>query len=641
MKDKKQIRKQIKEARKRNIHFYYAECIQYPLRRHTCLFESNNGFSMDGDPKAIFDVLLADKSYSDFQYIWIVRNKKIGKAFEAEYRRNHQVHFITNKSRKYIKYMAQAKYLVSNTDFPAWFIRREDQMYIKTEQAFQNFKTGFHKEENYLVSAGEKCKDYLCSNIIVSPSSYYTEEVFRKQYKLENIYEGKLLEIIAPRHEVVRDTPQKKAKIVCRRQGLCPQKKQILIIFGKNGLLDQKIKFAGQLERILDSKDYQICMKLIPPETAAVKDKLENTDILVLEAFYRMNEWLAAADIVVGDGAGDMFDFMATGRMVIFTDLYKLRGGEIIPEDELPGAVAHTPLEVFQYIRREDKYKKKYKENYIKWKKRLIAEKESGFLESRNIKHAFNIRKMILGKKLSGEKEKVLIISPLNNQDSDYCEYWQLSLFQMLNRIDYERYDVTLVSDNRLNFEAESRAEKQINKNVRVFYRTGRMVQIPREYISFHYAMSNLFYHDNMKRILRRINPKECSNEWIRILGYASFDYAVYYGPLISCFCILMNSLDVKKKWFYDQRDYEKIFTGMRKDSQFLTYNRNLLRMEGIFDVVAAPDEERDDFLKKDGAESKEKKEKRELAYGDEIYRIEEQIVFDFGRKLSLILKEK
>lgn len=528
--------------------FGYASCMKKPIQEHTILFKSNNGSSMEGDPKAIFDYIFQDEKYAKYHFIWVVKNKNIKKIYEEKYIKNRRVHFVDMKSYEYLQYLAVSKYLISDARLPVWFIRRKKQVYIQTDTRLVSLKKGYTQTENSSNTTRMQVKDFLSSNILLSPSTYYTENIFGKDFKLSNIYEGRVVETISPRHQVIQNLNQYDAKRECEYFGLNSSKKQVLLILGKPVLFDERVRFCKQLGQLVSS-EYQVCVKVTSSEFTEMNKQMKNTDVLVLKNIVDMNTWLAAADYLVGDGVGYTFDFLATGRMIMFTDLYGICKGQVFSEKELPGPTAHVPEDVVYYLENESEFQKKFSENYLSFVERYIF---SGAKDDWKTIFAGGEISTDIGGKFIQDKEKLLIIAPLAKLMSEDSQHWYLNFYQFLAQLDYDKYDVTVVSNRPETYQEEANIERRMDKRIRFLYRTGYLVLAEEKYIEYKYLAKNLFNADDINKVLSFLDKEECKKDWIRICGHVSFDSAIYFGPPLAGFYILLDCLEVKEKKIQD-----------------------------------------------------------------------------------------
>lgn len=103
----------------------YRQCL--PIREKVILYESDLGETVGGQPLAIFEHLLAQPAFQGALHVWITTKST---PRPAAYESRADVIFVVRGSDRYLRYLAEAKYLVSNAAFPAYFSRRPEQSYL-------------------------------------------------------------------------------------------------------------------------------------------------------------------------------------------------------------------------------------------------------------------------------------------------------------------------------------------------------------------------------------------------------------------------------------------------------------------------------------------------------------------------------
>lgn len=89
---------------------------------------------------------------------------------------------------KYVKVLATSKYLINNSSFPAYFIRRDEQVYLQTWHGTPLKTLGkrmrFGIESMYNVQ-----HNFLHANYIMFPNEF-TRKAIMEDYNLEALYTG-------------------------------------------------------------------------------------------------------------------------------------------------------------------------------------------------------------------------------------------------------------------------------------------------------------------------------------------------------------------------------------------------------------------------------------------------------------------
>ena len=116
---------------------------------------------------------------------------------------------------KYVKVLATSKYLINNSSFPAYFIRRDEQVYLQTWHGTPLKTLGkrmrFGIESMYNVQ-----HNFLHANYIMFPNEF-TRKAIMEDYNLEALYTGTVVMNGYPRNSIFMD--HEKADQVTKKLG--------------------------------------------------------------------------------------------------------------------------------------------------------------------------------------------------------------------------------------------------------------------------------------------------------------------------------------------------------------------------------------------------------------------------------------
>ena len=111
--------------------------------------------------------------------------------------------FIAEGRFHYAKAIALAKYLFTDTSFPAWYAKKEGQVITNTWHGTPLKMMGKDVEDRSY-DMGNVQKNYLIADYLVYPSDYM-RDVMVSAYFLKNLYQGKILCSGYPRNSVFFD----------------------------------------------------------------------------------------------------------------------------------------------------------------------------------------------------------------------------------------------------------------------------------------------------------------------------------------------------------------------------------------------------------------------------------------------------
>ena len=127
-----EIKEERKKIRSKNSHqillTQYADIYKKPVSDHTILYESFWGRGLVDNPYAIFLELLDRPGFSDFKHIWVIDDLEENQPIINEYAGRRNVVFVEYRSKEYLEALATAKYLINNTTFQNFFIRKPEQV---------------------------------------------------------------------------------------------------------------------------------------------------------------------------------------------------------------------------------------------------------------------------------------------------------------------------------------------------------------------------------------------------------------------------------------------------------------------------------------------------------------------------------
>lgn len=356
---------------------YYMMCRLCPVKQNRIVFDSSLGKSYSGNPKHIYEYLMANGYDMNWDCIWFYENEKYnipGMSRQVQYGRF-----------RYLYYMATAKVWVFDTRQPEFLVRRKGTYYIQTWHGTPLKKLALDMEDVFMVGENDidSYKEHFTKNVhtwdyLISQNPFSTE-TFRRAFD----FHKEMLEIGYPRNDILfRENTPEGIRSYRRKLGLPEDKKIILYAptwrddeFSE----DDKYEFRPQIsfeklqqelgdEYIMIVKYHYLIMDAIDwsPYEGFIYHFDQSRDIA---------ELFLVSDILVTDYSSVMFDYSIMNRPMFFFayDFYKykneLRGFYFSYSKEMPGPISTTTEELIDDIRnydpevyaeRYDKFKKKY-----------------------------------------------------------------------------------------------------------------------------------------------------------------------------------------------------------------------------------------------------------------------------------------
>lgn len=126
---------------------------QTEINANLIFYESNFGKKVGGGPYAMFRTYLDAPEYKDFIHVWSLENIEEDPVYKV-FHKNPRVKFVERQSEEYFSLLAQAKVVVNNRQFPYYYIRRENQIFVRLVQVFEKsiFEKKYRdvKEQSYM-----------------------------------------------------------------------------------------------------------------------------------------------------------------------------------------------------------------------------------------------------------------------------------------------------------------------------------------------------------------------------------------------------------------------------------------------------------------------------------------------------------
>ena len=456
---------------------YYTARKKYEIKDNVIFYEAFYGRAVTCNPGALFRYLLNDSRFKNFKHIVVLEESKHRKRMMAEFKGRSNVTFVAPDTADYFKYLSQAKYLINNSTFLPWFTKKEGQVVINTWHGIPLKSLGYDLPKGNMFSANV-VRNFLLSDFILSPVPYTTEN-FKTAFKLDGIYEGKIIETGYPRTDTTYINDKQNIEKLLRPFGVEFDKNKKLILYAPtwrgetfaNPDISTFIyeDFKDTLYRYVDENEYQVFVK---PHQTVYNSLMKQGKLpdYFIPSTIDTNLLLGSVDILVSDYSSIFFDFLVTGRPIYFymPDLknYAENRGLYISPEELPGPIAENLDDLAELINNNADYKNQFDYNLYLDAKERFAKFDDG-----------NVCKRVVDAIFFGDQSNT--ISLKNNKkkllfhtDMVLANGVSMSLLNLLNLIDTDKYEVTFFAISKNSNSFVSEYLDSINKDVRILYKT-------------------------------------------------------------------------------------------------------------------------------------------------------------------------
>lgn len=529
------------------------------VKENVILYEAYMGRGMLCNPYSIFKFLLEKEDGIEYRHIWCIEDFKDNEAIISEYKKYPNVHFVKRDSDEYIKALTTAQYLINNSTFPTYFIKKEKQYYINTWHGIPLKTLGYDLPRGN-IEVSNTLRNFMMTDYLLSPNDFLTD-IYRESYKLNGIYEGNIIQEGYPRNDSFFKVNRLDVIEKIKRSGVKIETDKKIILyaptwkgkdFGNPELgLEEYFTFIQEIERQVDNTKYQVLVKPHQAVYQFIKDNNQVTNQFV-PAIVDTNELLSVVDILVSDYSSIFFDFLVSDRPVLFyvPDLedYKDYRGIYFGANQFPGPASKELSDIVTWINHIEAVQEVYQEQYNKIKTKycscddgLVTKRVCDIIFSNESKKTYHIIS-----DFSTEKKKLFLYASDLRQNGI-----TQSFISLLNLINYDKFDVTVMI---MNSRIEDRIERvlNLNKNVRVLYRNSTYCALLgediRKELILKIGIKSLFGRALMpKRMFRR--------EYKRCFGDCTFDYSIDFTGYSSFFAMFMIHFKDTKKYIWLHND--------------------------------------------------------------------------------------
>lgn len=538
----------------RTFNPYFKYRVSCKIQDNVILYEAFAGRSMSCGPYALFQALLQDERFASYRHVWALDDLQDNKVITEQYKGCGNVTFVRIKSRQYYKYLAVAKYLINNSTFPEIFAKKEGQVYINTWHGIALKHMGYDMEDG-AIGAANIVRGFLQADYLLSAGPFQSR-MYLDAYKMEGIFQGEIIETGQARCDALFHSQRETVVDLLLRLGVQVERGKKLILYAPTWKgsdfarpdvdLEQYRQFKRRLEEGIDTTRFQVLIK--PHQTVYKEVKRQRAEMpYMVPASIDTNTLLTAVDILISDYSSIYFDFLVTGRPILFyiPDLavYQESRGLYMGVEQLPGPATDSPDTLAGMVRDIEAVS-------AAWRKRREEVRqeccpfEDGSASERLVNHIFRGEPLKRGNILrceNGKKKIVLFHGALRSTGITS------SLMGLLQNMDYDRYDVTLYIYRPQN-EEELQRMRAIPEEVRIMVHTKAVLGNLMDMAAF-----VLFYRPETTA---RIGAQQ----YARMFGSHTFDYVIDFVGYSPLFCAAAGSAPagVKSIWQHNDMQAER-----------------------------------------------------------------------------------
>lgn len=506
-----------------------------PVDQNVVFYETFHSDSIGCNPLAIYRELRRDPKYSHLRHVWSVGPNTF---IPAEIITNSDTVLIQRNSEAYRRYLATAKYLISNVTFGSWFVRRAGQQYLNTwhgtplKTLGRDIKSGYLEHKNV-------ARNFLQATHVLSGNPH-TTEVLTQNYDISPIWTAKLAETGYPRVDRTLNMNVAERRNIRAKLGISPSKEDRLTILyaptwrgGLNTRHFDTQKLTDDIAR-LQALDANIIFQAHHYTELLLREL--SMDVTMVPEEVESNDLLGAIDILITDYSSIAVDFLATQAPVFFYtydyDEYMEQRGLYFDQNELPGTVCSTIDELIAGLMGVINHE-------ISIDMKLFSDRfcpmDDGYATDRAIRFFFESDDThVVDISLNSKKSILLHHSFIPNGITSSAQ-------NLIGSLDPNDFNCTIVVPAEQTAADTLRIAKlqELPDNIAIIGRTGRQLFTPEE----KWIVDRLNKNRNLSGEEQwEVYRKSYEREFRRIFGVAHFDaviefegYSILWASILGC----------------------------------------------------------------------------------------------------------
>lgn len=527
-------------------HATYREFLDVlPLVENSVLYEVHNGSAMACNPLAIFEHLLNDPAFSNYNHFWIINNLE---DIPKQYRMLKNVFFAKRGSTLYLRLLASCKYLICNGTFAEYFVRKEGQRYLNTWHGTP-LKTLGKDMLTPPFSRTNTARNFLHATHLIFPNEH-TRYSQIEGHSIDKIITANCLVTGYPRNDQLVNIDECKNTEIRKALDITLDKPVVLFAPTYRGswnspeleaeYLIEQLKKMHDPSYILIFRGHHLVEKQLLALDLPVKVAPQTIDT---------NSLLPIVNVLISDYSSIIMDYLVLNRPVIHYipdwDEYKNSRGLYFERSELPWHQCETAEAVKEavfdaiespasFINEQHQFTEKF------------CNSEDGNATARVVDFLFNTYPV---NNIGQDGKRVIVRTALGTINGVAS-----SAISLANNLVNQAYDVTLLLDSVELKKEEAGFDiiRNLENNVNVVFRTGRSsMSLEQQWIFDKFNTENKFYSAEMEKIFDTAARNECH----RLLGTSEFDLSLEHQGYHPFWVGIMANMNAKSHAIYLHND--------------------------------------------------------------------------------------
>lgn len=546
VKIKKRITGKVSKIKKKKVGFNGKKSIPYlkyykksSVNENVILYDANDGLGLVNGPYSVFVDYYNSENFSEYKHVWAVRGKDEYKHLKDLLSAYNNIEVVQKSTEDYLKVISSAGTIITNNIIWKYFIKKDNQNMIFVADSTPSEKSGRINEHS------SSSDIEIIRTIYQSDCVIFANEQIKKKYIKQFSFGDSYIGCLSVNENLMTNLYKEQGDnfSFCNEFSVAPNKKTVFCVFndliGEKAENDEIFDFCNDIvDKLKNSpvlNDYNFVIKISKDIYNSLLDS--GIDMTYFIPYWiDSNNYLGNADIIIVNHISEDMKSDSRGK-----NIYQIKNvNDII-----------NMLEKNIVEKNQESKKNVFKNNY-----QSLCDEIDNFNSSIP--------------KDNATKKRVLIYGGMF-----YDGGVSHALFALLNSIDYEALDVTLLIPNKI---IDGYLLDEINKNVRVIKQNGKTLVTKYEEFKYSY----LWNFGLSGRFGKTLYPENILiRESRRLFGNLEFDTVIdYCGVHIDIQNIILFTRNKRaKRLVWQHTDYyrtlnEKLNDGIKNPS----YNPDKLK---------------------------------------------------------------
>ncbi len=349
---------------------YKMHTIGKKVRPTNVIFNSFNGKNYSDTPKAVYEYMLNNPEYKNYRFIWVFSDPE-----KYEFlKENPRTYIVKNKSKRYERALASAKYWICNYRIYDYIFPKKNQQYVQCWHGTPLKRLGYDiGHSNNAMNSEQEIKYKYKSDAerftyILSPSPFATDKFATAWNLNETGQRDKIIEVGYPRNDYLINYTEEEV-IALKEELDIPIDKKVLLYAptwrdnqhtaGVGYVYETQVNFDRLREELSD--EWVILFRAHYLVANSFDFDAYKGFVYNVSNYDDISRLYVVSDMLITDYSSVFFDYANLQRPILFYMYDKEYYGEdlrgfYLDLDELPGPIVEKEDELIEKLTTVDEW---------------------------------------------------------------------------------------------------------------------------------------------------------------------------------------------------------------------------------------------------------------------------------------------